>query len=372
MNLPAIAHFKSRSDLNGVQYHDHDRPAQRLSWILLCSWVSHDRLSCDSLASLAIEKPEPGLGVVSATERQMSDTEEEFVNITSVIEGCASELSYSKPYLCNEQSFSLHDSMAALELMDRKMDCCEIPASVVGDHNSEDVMIPPRPLPKGLDDPVFGLPWDELSVEDAGDICFHVLTRLEALVSGASTAESTYTFLYAHNAVVNDMKSRLDPNRNATLTEQFGALLTSSPDRVVGTTAQHAVYAVTLAMVECSDLVRNIILHADIFEEEDFSISTFGLEPNPDNDDEVTSKAISTTMEKLKKEGDSVAVQIIRYTLQFQLLFLRTCSSMVSWTHSQSFPSYGTSDIQHLCYLSRRQSCLQLKSARSSWRLGPE
>ena len=53
-------------------------------------------------------------------------------------------------------------------------------------------------------------------------------------------------------------------------------------------------------MVECSDLV-----------------------PNPDNDDEVTSKVISTTTEGRGLSG-----------CKFQYLFLET---WVSWTHSQSF-----------------------------------
>lgn len=135
--------------------------------------------------------------------------EEALVDITSLIQECASSLSFSNPILCNEESFSLHDSMAALELMDRKMDCCELSASLLHPNNDADVIIPPRSIPTGLEDEVAPLPWNELTIKDAAAIALEILPLLESLLRGTSVAESTYTCLYAHNAVLSEMKERL-------------------------------------------------------------------------------------------------------------------------------------------------------------------
>lgn len=293
------------------------------------------------------------------------EQEELLVDITSLVEDCASSLSYSNPILCNEASFSLHDSMAALELMDRKMDCCELSASLMHPNNDPELMIPPRQIPTGLDDGIAPLPWKELTIADAAAIGLEILTRLESLLSGASVAESTYTCLYAHNAVLSEMKERL---ANPDLTQQFENLQLMNPTQ----TAQFLVYAQTLAMVEISDVVRSIVLHADIYEEEDFSVNTFGLQFFPEADGPQTIKTLQEALERLPKEGDKTDVMILRYTLEFQLTFLKTCASLAKLsaapalqvtTEAQQVARSGVEDLAKLLKLLEAQTEEKEKSS---------
>ena len=87
--------------------------------------------------------------------------------------------------------------------------------------------------------------------KDAAAIDLEILPRLESLLQGASVVESTYTCLYAHKAVLTDMKERL-------LTQQFGNLTVSESPHDASV-AQFLVYTTTLAMVEISDVVRSIV-----------------------------------------------------------------------------------------------------------------
>ena len=251
--------------------------------------------------------------------------EENLVDITSLIQECASSLSFSNPILCDEESFSLHDSMAALELMDRKMDCCELSASLIHPNNDPDLIIPPRNIPTGLEDEIAPLPWNELTIQDAAAIALEILPRLESLLRGASVAESTYTCLYAHNAVLADMKERL-------LTQQLGNLTVSESPHDDASVPQFLVYTTTLAMVEISDVVRSIVLHADIYEEEDFSVNTFGLQFFPDVDGPETIKTLQEALDRISKlevEKEVVDdVVILRCIMEFQLSLLKACSSL--------------------------------------------
>jgi hypothetical protein len=249
---------------------------------------------------------------------------EELVDITSLIDDCAASLTLSNPILCDEENFSLHDSMAALEIMDHKMDCCELPGNLVNPHNDPDVSVPPRRIPSGLDDEIAPLPWNTLTIQDATDIGLEILIRLEALLSGASVAESTYTCLYAHNAVLCDMRQRLH-EQPSSLTEQFGALLKIQP------AAQMLVYAQVLALVEISDVVRSIILHADIYEEEDFSINTFGLQPYPDTNAAQTILFLEDAIQVLR-DMDEENVEELYLMLSFEVKFLLTCTSLAKLT----------------------------------------
>jgi len=256
----------------------------------------------------------------------MSD-DEQWVDVTSLIEACAADLSHKDPFLCREESFSLHDSMAALELMDKKMDCCEIPAKhLPKDDNDEAPMIPPKPLPKSLDDEIHQLPWEELTLEDAYHICLEGLTRLESLLSGASMAESTYTCLYVHKGVLADIASQLGPDKS--LTAKLGALLvgsgtTTSSDSSV---QQHVVYACSLGLVELTDAIRSIVLHADIYEEEDFSVSNYGLASYREGEERETVAVLERTLDMLKEVESSKHSQALTFILSFQLNLLEACS----------------------------------------------
>ena len=256
--------------------------------------------------------------------------EADWVDITSVVEQAAGSLSVSDPMLCNRNSFSLQDAMAALELMDKTMDCCELPASQVapfGVKANDEKMVFPRPSPTGLDDIIDPLPWEDLTILDAAHISLQNLIRLESLLSGSSVVESTFTCLYAHLPVVEDMKARLAPS---SLTEQIQAIMLKPKRR--GTTAQHVVYASTLLLLELTDVIRSIVLNADIYEEEDFTVSTYGIKVYNNNDEDIINE-VSKVVERIKEETDdqdSDQVQAIQMILDFQLDFLRICTSLMS------------------------------------------
>ena len=256
--------------------------------------------------------------------------EADWVDITSVVEQAARSLSVSDPMLCNRNSFSLQDAMAALELMDKTMDCCELPASQVapfGVKADDEKMVFPRPSPTGLDDIIDPLPWEDLTILDAAHISLQNLIRLESLLSGSSVVESTFTCLYAHLPVVEDMKARLGPS---SLTEQIQAIMLKPKRR--GTTAQHVVYASTLLLLELTDVIRSIVLNADIYEEEDFTVSTYGIKVYNNNDEDIINE-VSKVVERIKEETDdqdSDQVQAIQMILNFQMDFLRICTSLMS------------------------------------------
>jgi hypothetical protein len=262
------------------------------------------------------------MGIVPGTD--------EMIDITSLMEGAASMLTYESPML-HTRSFSLQDSMAALELMDLKMDCCEInvsnpPSAVDPMTTTDERMAFPRPAPTGLDDEVDPLPWNDLTMEDAAFIAVENLVRLESLLNGASVVESIYTSLYAHKAVMEDMKNRLEVT---TLTEQMQAIMRTTAQR--GTTPQHVVYASTLMLIELTDLLRGIILNADIFEEEDFTVSAYNIAIFQDRDELTVMKVGHTVSEmviQMQSSRSSPESQIVILILDFQLEFINLATSL--------------------------------------------
>lgn len=243
-----------------------------------------------------------------------SDTnKDDLVDITSLVDECAASLTTENSILCNSATFDLHSAMGALELMDRKMDCCEIPKSVAIGSTLEKVeededMVPPRPLPTGLDDAVAPLLWENLTIRDANIIAVEALTRLESTLSGASVAESVYTFLYAHNTVLMDMRLRMQANDKS------------------ATPAQMTVNAIALALVAISKIVRDIVLRADIYEEEDFSVQTYGLEFFDGILKVDTYLEIEAGLKSLVGVEGGRPAELV---LGFMLDFLKACVSMV-------------------------------------------
>jgi len=305
---------------------------------------------------------------------------ENLVDITSLVEKSAASLTLSKPILCNENSFSLHDSMAALELMDRKMDCCELSAALVHPKNDPDIIVPPRQIPTGLKDQIYSLPWAELTIVDAANIGLEILIRLESLLGGASVAESTYTCLYAHNAVLSDIKRIVDGD--ASLAERFGAMWTSPPISPLSneeiTTPQLLVYAQVLGVVEISEVLRSIILHADIYEEEDFSVNTFGLQFFSDVDGPGTIRVLQHALQSIKAEHtkENEHICILENILSFQINFLQICASLAKLTEApaqkivreaKQLIASGVSDLEKLqVILLKRKSAEKLPSKQDS------
>lgn len=273
------------------------------------------------------DKMEDGRHEVEAEKKEMAD-------VTSLIESASIELTVAEPILCRESGFNLQDSMTALEIMDRKMDCCEIPASQVAplrrdETNTEDIMVFPRPPPIGLDDVIYPIPWNDLTLEDALFVSLESMVRFEALLSGASVVESTYTLLLCHKPVMSDMKGRLEPS--TTLTEQMQAMMKPKPNQKAGTLPQQIVYTSALMLLELTDCVRLIILNADIYEEEDFTVNTYNIPIFNDRDQSTTLKKISDILELLSgiEDRDRDDVLALECVLSFQLDFFKACTALV-------------------------------------------
>jgi hypothetical protein len=258
---------------------------------------------------------------------------EEMFDITDLIKNCASSLTYAEPVLCNPLSFSLQDAMAATQVMDRKMDCCEVPAPQVSPWRTDtDTRLFPRPPPASLDDPFAPLPWDTLTMKDVAWISLEIIVRQQSLLSGASLGESTFTCLYAHNAVLADMRSRLFPGKDtdatATLIERFDGLMKDSP----GTPAQYVLFTVALALVEITEVTRGIILNGDIYEEEDFVTNTHGItvftESEEVNSATLIESAMKTTSELEGQDTDEIKTVLL--ILGFQFGYLSNCAKLVS------------------------------------------
>lgn len=263
---------------------------------------------------------------------------EETKDITQLLEDVALLLTFESPML-HAQSFTLQDSMAALEIMDKKMDCCEVRSrKETKALDDDEKLIFPRPIPTGLEDEVDPLPWEELTLEDAAFVSMENLVRLESfLTEGSSIVESTYTSLYAHIGVMQDMRDRLEPT---SLTEHMQAMMSSSSNPTKGTLAQHIVYSSTLMMIQLTELVRGVILNADIYEEEDFTVSTYSIKIYNDRDDASVVKVGRTVLEMIEKETEqsSSALKSSKLILEFQLDFINVITSLAGLSGRASIP----------------------------------
>jgi len=278
---------------------------------------------------------------------EISNDVEELTDITLILEDAASLLKFESSMLYTE-SFNLQDSMAALEIMDKKMDCCEVSCrkenpKVRNDHNETKIegesktetnerIVFPRPAPTGLNDEVDPLPWDELTLEDAVFIVTENLVRLESfLTDGSSVVESIFTSLYAHSSVMEDMKIRLE---SSSLAEKMQDMMATKRR---GTLPQYIVYSSTLMLIELTELLRGVILNADIYEEEDFTVSTYNIKVYDDRDDvsvvqlghEVLSMVQQKTIFTASNNRDILDPLVcIRVVLGFQLDFISLITSM--------------------------------------------
>lgn len=271
-----------------------------------------------------------------STAGASGDVENKFMDITHMVDECASSLSFTHPMLCIE-TFSLQDSMAAMELLDPKMDSCEVPADHMvpqteesqDDNKNSKKILYPRPPPTQLDDEFLPLPWNDLTVRDSIFVSVEALVRLESMLGGASVVESTYTCLYAHSAVIEDMKDRLNPP-NETLTEKFEKLL-SSTAKARGTLAQHVVFTTSLALVEITEIMRSIVLHGDIYEEEDFCANTYNVPIYSNREKDSTMGELTYTLqlaEGQKTLKDSDEGKALLGILGFLIDLLKVASSV--------------------------------------------
>mmetsp|Transcript_23414 Transcript_23414/g.55166 ORF Transcript_23414/g.55166 Transcript_23414/m.55166 type:complete len:803 (-) Transcript_23414:934-3342(-) len=293
------------------------------------------------------------------------ESSDEMTDITLILEDAASLLTFDSPML-HSKAFNLQDSMSALEIMDRKMDCCEVAckkedtticnesnaSNASNESNDEGMkekstqekaaarMIFPRPAPTGLDDEVDPLPWDDLTLEDAVFIATENLIRLESyLTEGSSVVESTFTCLYAHNSVMQDMKKRLEP---FSLTEQMQAMMTAATK---GTLPQHIVYSSTLMLIELTELCRAVIINADIYEEEDFAVSTYNIEIFGDREETSVVNSGRRVLEMIQKalsvkgQDGNISLDVLNaanWILGFQIDFIDVIGSMAGLSGAES------------------------------------
>jgi hypothetical protein len=267
-------------------------------------------------------------------------------DITQLVDDCAVSLSLAEPFLCNHNSFSLHDAMAALQIMDSKMDCCEVPAQIYFPNASSgqslsvlgDKTVFPRPVPTGLSDSFHKLPWNQLTTKDAAYIGSQTLIRFQAFLSGCSVGESSATCLYAHAAVLADMHNDLLPNADDTLTleqlllQQGQLEHDANAKKDPSYLPKVAVYAFARALLQVTEDTRNIIVNADIYEEEDVSIHSydhiFFKQNQPDTVLSLVTTALQMVETRETKEDNDC--QIVLAVLNVYLCFLTVAKFMVS------------------------------------------
>jgi len=230
-------------------------------------------------------------------------------DITKLIEQAAASLSHENPFIA-EESFNLYDAMSALDLMEPKMDGCEIDMSyyerkrgVIRGRNNDDIdgsndqeskettanakkdekepvvviTIPPRPVPSSTQNA--SLPWKNESASDDSNssvrlplnirsvrvILVEMLICLESFLAGNSVAESVYTCIYAHESILQDMHRQVQEHGKNDIknTNRHTELL------------QKTIYVSTLVLLKLAETIRSLVQRADIYEEEDFTLNAY-------------------------------------------------------------------------------------------------
>jgi hypothetical protein len=262
--------------------------------------------------------------------------EEDWIDITNLVRDCASQcLTYSHPFTPSHEDSSpldggatvdgflqtlslmdtphptpndgtshhpiqhippihLRDAMSALELGDKRMDCCEIPLyTKETDSNEfdstklshETVTHPPRIAPKDVCDGTTPMEctnnhlspcpsllpyWNTLSLSADSPTAILPLvllqyTALEAYTGvhsgGSNAAETLFCCMWCQFGVLRDMADRLlGPfDRNEVPTDELDV-------------AQWVLLASSMGVVRIAEVVRSIVIDADIYEEEDFGV----------------------------------------------------------------------------------------------------
>ena len=228
-----------------------------------------------------------------------NDNEEGLIDITQLITECSSSLSHTNPLL-HIPSFSLMDSMSALVLMDPSMDSCQNLTKM-------------RKAPTSLSDLKL---WDEVSFQNVKEYSHEILIRLNAFLSGCGVAESTFTCLYAHDNVLEDMRDLYSSHKISD--------------------AQSMLYATTLLYVKLCINIRSTVQHADIYEEEDFVMNAYNFRffPNYVNEDELTETVNNTLKKIMLLQSGNEDLKSLWLCLGYLWNFYKCCNSLVSYLFS--------------------------------------
>mmetsp|Transcript_18875 Transcript_18875/g.44104 ORF Transcript_18875/g.44104 Transcript_18875/m.44104 type:complete len:772 (-) Transcript_18875:85-2400(-) len=256
----------------------------------------------------------------------------DMVDITDLITSCASSLTMAEPFMCRKDSFLLQDAMAATQLMDRKMDSCELPAKVAAPmSNTKKEVLFPRPCPESLSDPFGPLPWSDLTLAQTSIIVTQQLVRLQAMFSGASVGESVFTCLYAQKSILCEMEQYFEAmassERGETSLQNRLTILKENISSSTCVCAQFALFTASCALIEITEVFRSIVINADIYEEEDFVSNTHDI-PFFTHDKKILQRYLDIAVEILGQHepGNNIKPLCISLTYLNGLLFF--CSTM--------------------------------------------
>ena len=209
-------------------------------------------------------------------------------DITELIKDAAKSLPHDRSFIA-EESFSLYDSMSALDLMEPRMDGCEVDISYYQNrqaitqsrknnqfmYTEQDKIkemsdsqlklnlqtVPPRPMPRHIAES--SLPWDpndennSLNIKTVNVILLEMLVCLDGYLAGDSLAETIYTCIYTHESILQEMAHVYDQEKCTTL--------------------QKVLFVSTLLLLKLSHMIRTIVQRADIYEEEDFTLNSYNF-----------------------------------------------------------------------------------------------
>jgi hypothetical protein len=297
----------------------------------------------------------------------------------------------------------MRDAMTALELGDKRMDCCEIPitssCSSSGNDDtsssslSQHATIPPRIAPISLSDGTRSSPlsssvsfqpnsshnasssssspymplqlpsspcpsllpyWETLSISSSSSsnqllsLLLLQLTSLEAYIGtnngGSNACETIYCMLWCHDGILIDMRDRLIVSTGDNSNDTDPKTGTNSSPLDERTVAQWILFASSLGIIRIAEAVRSAVVNADIYEEEDFGVS---LHDGPELDTNVGGI----------NDGKSSPSQVSSCTMRFctSLKQEKTIDDSIS---SESSPMYQAdvyidtiwdTALRHLC-----------------------
>lgn len=312
----------------------------------------------------------------------MTTTTTKMTDITEFIQTVSKQLNYKTPYI-STSDFDLYESMSALDVMDPKMDGCEVPLSHYipslctirnQEKDTEDAshsktvtvpFVPPRPLPKSLHDDTSPLIWDDLNLSSTKLILMEMLIRLESFLQGNSVAETIYTCLYVHEDILQDMFHQLEEEE-----QQQHSL--SNTEITMTTTAQQCVFFASILLIQLTDDIIQIVQKADIYEEEDFTMNRYQfrfasdvISLDDENDGPMTSMEqlkhwYHTCFQSLQVYESDIHVRDIEHILQYLFQFYMACRDLSTlnkdnvssvskeWYHSITNSSYLQDILENL------------------------
>ncbi|UIZ28017.1 hypothetical protein KXD40_004446 [Peronospora effusa] len=189
---------------------------------------------------------------------QRSPFDAEWRDVTQLMSAAAKELKVGQ--LMHEDDFKLFDSMSALELMDPKMDSGMLVNGA-----------PPQSISARLESGA--VPLEFLSARD-------VLATLDELsccetgwLNGLPLVQTLLTSVYMHRDVLNALFAQLVTPLESLIANDVDVrrLVKDNVGKSAKDSLRLVMCAVVLATLKTADLIRDAVLRADIYEEEDFS-----------------------------------------------------------------------------------------------------